>query len=157
MKIVLLDFDGVLNDSNWLRSLEERSWIGMIDPSKVELLNQIIKETEAKIVVSSSWRIQNSTEQLQDMLDRCGFNGEVIGCTPAKLSNCFRGNEIQWWLNKHPEVEKFVILDDESDMLHLKDHLVQTSFGLNEGENGVGGLKQEHVNEVIRRLNDVIL
>ena len=33
------------------------------------------------------------------------------------LSEGVRGHEIQEWLDKHPEVTRYAILDDDSDML----------------------------------------
>ena len=39
-----------------------------------------------------------------------------------------RGREIQLWLQQHPEVDSFVILDDDADMDNLIDRLVQTEI-----------------------------
>jgi hypothetical protein len=36
--------------------------------------------------------------------------------------------EIQSWLNSHPEVSAFVIVDDDEDMAHLMPKLVKTSW-----------------------------
>jgi hypothetical protein len=59
-----------------------------------------------------------------------------------------RGQEIQAWLDGAPrygiEVESFVILDDDSDMVHLADRLVKTSFET--------GLLDEHVDRAIAML-----
>ena len=50
--------------------------------------------------------------------------GEKTAC----IVGAIRGNEIQQWLDIHKEydVEDFIILDDDSDMEHLIDHLIQT-------------------------------
>lgn len=48
-----------------------------------------------------------------------------------------RGEEIQNWINSFDQViEKFVILDDDSDMEHLLPYLIKTSyeFGLTDKE-----------------------
>ena len=50
MKIIFLDIDGVLNNYNTLG--EGANW----EPDLVKILNRIIKETKAKIVLSSTWR-----------------------------------------------------------------------------------------------------
>ena len=51
-----------------------------------------------------------------------------------------RGLEIQKWLDDNPQGENvvFVILDDDSDMEHLMDRLVQTDheFGLTQEDAG---------------------
>lgn len=163
IKCVFLDFDGVLNDQLYLKSKRESGlykgtewpWLEMIDPTKVALLNQIIEATQAKVVVSSSWRIANTQEQLQSYLNHHGFIGEIIGTTTRKMSNNYRGNEIKWTLEYMKEdgidVEKFVILDDNSDMLELKKYLIQTSFTPLIGDDS-GGLQQRHIDLAIERL-----
>ena len=37
-----------------------------------------------------------------------------------------RGLEIQAWMDKHGTPERFVIINDMSDMEHLRSHLIQT-------------------------------
>jgi hypothetical protein len=56
-----------------------------------------------------------------------------------------RGHEIADWLDRHPEVRGFVILDDDGDMAHLKDSLVQTKLH-------DGGLTEELADRAIQRL-----
>lgn len=139
MKIIFLDIDGVLNHQLWFAARKnekvetdldyDRS---MIDPQKVELLNDLIDETKAKVVISSSWRKTHTKEQLQSLLESKGFTGEVIGLTPClKFTGLEgygysvpRGAEIKAWLeiNKSTLLDKmskvpYVILDDDSDML----------------------------------------
>jgi len=52
------------------------------------------------------------------------------------FNNC-RGEEIQLWLDNYQAkssfmidevVDQFVILDDDEDMNHLKNHLIQTDY-----------------------------
>lgn len=52
MKMLFSDFDGVLNN----HQLDPDVMCGNIDPSKVRLLNKVLKETGAFLVVSSAWR-----------------------------------------------------------------------------------------------------
>ena len=47
MKIIFLDFDGVI-------STYEKGW--RFDVEKLELLKEIVDKTDAKIVVTSSWK-----------------------------------------------------------------------------------------------------
>ena len=130
MKVVFLDFDGVLNTTTTTPAYA-------LEAGLVALLNVIVKLTGAKVVVSSAWRAIEGLPYCVAHLERSGFQGEVIGATPErnKVSDP-RGLEIQAWLDEHPEVEAFVILDDEADMEHLLPKLVQTSFehGLTEAD-----------------------
>jgi hypothetical protein len=148
MKIIFLDFDGVLNSHKWMEAnqhLFDAQQIFMhsdVDREAVARVDRICKETGAKVVVSSTWRLFNTVERLQEILKNHGFTGEVIGRT-AHLGGK-RGGEIGKWLNEHGPVESFVILDDDGDMVHLMDRLIQTSFDL--------GLQDKHADIAIAML-----
>lgn len=154
MKIVFLDFDGVLN-SHWYMLEFPREWNsgmaveGQIDPESIELVNKIVEATGAVVVISSAWRLIRPVEQLTTMLKNKGFKGEVIGITPdlAHLDKR-RGDEIQEWIGTSPlkdQIESFVILDDNSDMVHLTDRLVLTGYTV--------GIEEHHVEKAIKILN----
>lgn len=113
-----------------------------VDAEAVARVQKICNATGAKVVVSSTWRKLNTLQQLKDILSSHGFTGEVIGTTPNL--NAKRGSEISQWLNANKQVESFVIIDDDSDMVHLMDKLVQTSFDK--------GLQDEHVEMAIKVL-----
>ncbi len=62
MKIIFLDVDGVLNCHNTFKKQHEKYiktgiWEIEIELSKVKLLKQIVDNTNAKIVLSSTWRL----------------------------------------------------------------------------------------------------
>ena len=129
MKVVFLDIDGVLNHSAFLKHMPRNfSDLDMIDPKAVQLLNKLLEDTGANIVISSSWRIGHTVVHLQQLLTGAGllFPERVIGTTTSR-SNLERGAEINIWLKQVP-VDGFVILDDDCDMNPLMDHLVQTDF-----------------------------
>lgn len=137
MKLIFLDFDGVLNSEAFYvkRNADAYNTIYVpkdypfseFCPEAIENLNSLIEQTGANIVVSSTWRIGKTTEQLQSMLEKVGFKGCVIGKTPMmRKASIFRGNEIHRWIadsteligkNSH-EFYSYVILDDDSDMLY---------------------------------------
>lgn len=158
MKVIFLDFDGVLNSQDFFKKLEGkirneedevRYWATMIDPDAVKILNTIVETTGAKIVVSSTWRLLNTLTRLREILCLKGFRfPEVIfDKTPNHVESGMRhrrGNQIQMWLNKHPEVEKYVIIDDDSDMEHLMHKLVKTS--------NYTGLQDEHIEPILEHL-----
>lgn len=144
MKVVFLDIDGVLNNSNWaIQMYDEGVHVyaeNLLDERAIRLLQKLIDATDAKIVVSSSWRrdkyaMQCLSDQLKPM--------EIYDVTPLKSS--IRGDEISAWLKKHKDVESYVIIDDDSDMGDHMDHLIQTTFER--------GLQPEHIEEAIKWLN----
>jgi hypothetical protein len=129
MKVIFLDIDGVLNSSE---TMKEGVYL---DNKKVLLLNEVITETDAKVVISSSWRIGQTVKEIKTFLKLAGLrrHPNIIGFTP-NLKTGFRGDEVESWLQKHKEVTQYVIVDDGSDFLdHQKDYLVQTEWdvGLN--------------------------
>lgn len=121
-KYIFLDIDGVLNSDKWYVSENNPGNLngkeGDLDPECVNRLNNICKETGAKIVLSSDWRI--SWPYCIDRLENGGINkGLIVDKTPEHMwlpyfSDKSRGSEISSWLSTH-ECERYVILDDRKD------------------------------------------
>lgn len=122
MKIIFLDIDGVLDVFN----LDE--FLQTILEDAVLRLKRIVEETDAKIVVISNWRygsvfyrekalrigcyrqeIEN-WKILKPALDRQGLM--VRDITPWEEGLETRSDEIRCYLEGHPEVDGYVILDD---------------------------------------------
>ncbi len=108
-------------------------------PQKWEWLSEWCNETGTKICVSSVWKHHFGTEDYvttperwEDALVELGFKeGTFVGITGKRRT--LRGEEIQEWLDEHPEVEDYAILDDDSDMLpeqFVKFHHCDPWFGL---------------------------
>lgn len=144
MRVLFLDFDGVIQLG------DERRFQGSI-----ERLNAIVRATAAVVVVSSSWRYGRTAQDLQQMLAARGFHGIVFCKTPEPFpaerrdgNNLHlahpRGLEIREWLDAHPDVTGFAVLDDDADMPTVAHRHVKT-------QNEVG-LKDEHVAQVIAHL-----
>mgnify|MGYP003393400355 CR=1 FL=1 len=135
MKVIFLDFDGVLNSEMFFVGLDRKNCEKAFPESElseelISNLNFIIEETGANVVVSSTWRHGRSVAELQRLLETAGFKGKVIDKTPDFLHNTTipRGIEIEGWLKKN-SVESFVIIDDDDDMLENQvDNFLQTSF-----------------------------
>lgn len=145
MKVIFLDIDGVLNTESFIRAfwaIARRAKVDRIeakafrravlndgygnhfDPCACTQLQRIIEETGAKIVISSSWR-HSGLEFMQNLWKHRELKGEVIditgtfrdGSDMGFKERAERGHEIKMWLEKHPEVESYVIIDDDDDML----------------------------------------
>jgi hypothetical protein len=153
MRVIFLDFDGVLNSMQseiyWRRKLGPPDRLLFKEEfcpiACSNLLHLLEEDSGLMLVISSSWRVGHTIEQLQDILEAQGIPRQrVIGATEDRsLKGKERGNEIQDWLDKHAEVTEFVILDDDADMAHLKDKLVRTTW--------MHGLQYADVIEVQRR------
>lgn len=155
MKVIFLDVDGVLN-----------CWPNdhVSEPEKHEMLHNdliaryldICKKTGAETVISSSWRHNGRGLRA---LKAAGIT--YIGTTISMMTERFkwkeanpdktsiefmeRGKEIQFWLDEHPEVTRFCIIDDDSDMLptqkHFKTDMLQ------------GSLTQEIADQIVEYMN----
>lgn len=117
MKVLFLDIDGVVN-----KGRRFRVGFDWADAKCVDFINEVIRKTGAKIVISSSWRIGSTLEELSDHFkNKFRIDGEFIGLTPAidlemegmdhKVS-APRAMEVRDWLNDHPEVTSFAVIDD---------------------------------------------
>ncbi len=150
MKVIFLDFDGVLNSEKYVRSQSEYGVI--IDPTRMVLLRQIIDITDARIVLSSSWR--EHWEKSDESCNHTGkainkifnqFNLKIFDKTPSIGGN--REEEIVSWLKSNPKTENFVVLDDRFlDSPIIRGHFVKT-------DNYRSGISEENVNEAIKILN----
>ena len=153
MKIIFLDIDGVLNTmspEDDLPAAYSNSGVYYKDFNDLPLercvnnLNKILKETDAEIVISSTWRIIHSNISLMYIFFLCGIKPPfILGSTPRTGKK--RGIEIAEWLKEHPKVERFVIIDDDSDMVDLMDHLIQIDSEV--------GLTEDDANKIIEILN----
>ncbi len=144
MKIIFLDFNGILD--TWEN-------FDVIDESNLKRLQRIVVETEAKVVITSSCKNNyNRTGVmgpiLKMLVETLLVSGiDVVGIVPNSST---REEEIAMYLEVHPEIENFVILDDDYDMLRFKDNLIKLpsqSVGI-----GQNGLEDKHVDDAIRIL-----
>jgi len=143
MKIIFLDCDGVLN------SME--CGFGVPQDDKIQKLSKIVDATDAKIILSSSWRYAERYEDSQGVKMLYNslvnhlkeFGIFIYDSTP--ILGTQRGLEIDAWLKSSKEnIEAFVILDDDDDMEPHLDHLVKTDYRY--------GLSDENVKKAIQIL-----
>ena len=112
-----MDVDGVLNYTKWYYDDRNPGNLygqeGDIDPECVRRIVHVCMQTGAKIVLSSDWRINKSSI---GRLERAGFPaGLIFNQTPELTRDCSRGEEIDMWLNEHPDTYDYVIIDDRED------------------------------------------
>ena len=121
-KIVFLDIDGVLNSERSARQFGTRYRFA---GSSVAALNEILAQTDARFVITSSWREAMMLSEIVGYLERAGvLTGRVAGKT--RFLQKERGLEIDAWLRSVPyAVSSFVIIDDRDDMEMHRARLVQ--------------------------------
>lgn len=164
MKIVFLDFDGVLNSEKFMKKRVKpkdntrAAWnYTRIDQKTVSILNRITDETNANIVLSSTWRLGRTLDEVQSLFNMLNIKGTLIGKTGhyhytdnrGGIHSLPRGEEIKSWLRDNilqSNFKNYVIIDDDSDMLlEQKDNFFKTDYEI--------GLTNEIADDIITFLN----
>jgi len=144
MKVIFMDHDGVicLNGQWGNRSKKRKKYIdefGMpdsdmtmpveyrfddFDKEAIKVLNQILEETGAEIVISSDWRRWATVEEMGDYYTQQGIIKKPINYTTSILKGDCKINswiseleetrslEILNYLETHPEITNWVAIDD---------------------------------------------
>ena len=147
MKVIFLDNDGVIClYNNWggrakkwkkYKKLNPEATSDTMAPVEirfddfdrkaVKVLNQILEETGAEIVVSSDWRLHANLEEIGEYYESKGilkkpiaFTKRYIGCdkpdefewTRRTMYEQQRCIEVRQYLIDHPEITHWVCIDD---------------------------------------------
>lgn len=115
MKVLFLDIDGVCNSAETFK--KDPNAYFPIDPYMAFLVGRIEMNTCCKVVLSSAWR--HHPESVEHVKKRIVPIFDLTKSIPIAggAEMCERGKEIKEWLDRHPEVTHYAILDDSSDML----------------------------------------
>ena len=151
-KIIVLDFDGVLNTEHYqgLLQYQGKPWQdeygAFFDPKAVKQLKRIIDATDADIVVESSWKYLG-LDAMKELWKVRNLPGTIIDITPSLLGKN-KGVEIASWLSKYAKQDiRYVIIDDEYVILDSQlPHFILT--------NPYEGITEEQANRAISMLNE---
>lgn len=161
MKVIFLDIDGVLN---YEKSQSRCCGFTGIDHNRVKNLAKIVAATDAKIVLISTWReyyFLNAGRKQPDKTGQYLYNKlaqehlYIYDILPKRARWANRGNQIQAYLDDHPEIDGFVILDDEIFVTYLQNglerYLIQSVYDTDREE--FGGLTEYLADRAIEILN----
>jgi hypothetical protein len=194
MKILMLDHDGVIclsnnwggrkkkwakyrsanpNSTNEIKHAPVSVRFDDFDTKSVKILNEILEETGAEIVVSSDWKLHATLDELGDYYESQGIIKRPIALTP-NLGQCTWYNDMVWvwsprwelemtrvieikqYLHDHPEVTHWVSIDDLNMGKNgevWKDEWAIDNFVLTPKSNE--GIKQSGVKEkILKFLNN---
>jgi len=141
-RLLFLDMDGVINSLEYNVGSDNierdrRFRLDDFDPVKVGLIRFICKQTDAKIVISSTWRIGRELDWFKGFFEAIGWPmPPIIGVTPQcsrMTGGIGRGDEVNDWLHAtYPDFNdrtdiKYAILDDDSDFYNWQP-FVKTHF-----------------------------
>lgn len=164
-KYIFLDIDGVLNSEHTLDQNSEHD-ASIICDQYLENLRNIVEKTDAKLVLSSSWRVYfgEYTKEPRNIFAihlvqaLAKHNLKLHDMTPFIKGNFSneRGLEIKTYINQH-NITDYVVIDDE-EFSDFKKHLdmsrfIQTNFGDETTTIENEGLNKKIAEEVIKILN----
>ena len=112
--VLFLDIDGVLNS----RSTVERTPSGIsrgVDAGRLKILGNVMRECRVDgVVLTSTWKILRPDSQdyiyLKEALKKHGI--KIIGRT-TESDFAPRGVGIRDYLEQNPDIDEFVIIDDQ--------------------------------------------
>lgn len=144
MNTIFLDIDGVLNSERSMVastvikpqegycSYTERHY-QQLDPVAINLLRLLVKEANAEIVISSSWRkLYDSLDFFKRVFKQFDWHdAPVIGMTPS-VDSGFRGQEVEQYINTTDFFTgPYVIFDDDQDFFKHQPLIhVDAKYGL---------------------------
>lgn len=121
-KVIFVDIDGPLSYDLCYGKIKVTDSLNLPyqwDQEECDALAEIIRRTDAKVVISSDWKKYFSKEQLGQFFEFYGIPNTIIGVThdqKAKLSSdrtYDRAKQIADWVNDHvDEIETWVAIDD---------------------------------------------
>lgn len=162
MKILFLDNDGVIClHNNWggrtkkwskYRSANPESSPNLkdapveirfddFDKKAIKILNEILQETGAEIVVSSDWKLHATLEELGDYYEAQGIIKRPIAITPNLDEFDPNANDLfvwKWWLEKKRILEIQEYLEKNPDITHW---VAVDDLNMSPGANGGYGLE----------------
>ena len=159
MNYIFLDIDGVMNNqTDWLNKVKEgRREDRMFCDEAWELLSQVIKKTDARVILSSSWRIGfvqtddgidvrdgdcHLTTRLNHYFEDYGI--PVVGRTTSHYDP--RGKQIMEYVKQHfSSADNWIVLDDEDIDIRgyvPEERIIKTEFKT--------GLLQEYSERIIK-------
>jgi hypothetical protein len=100
VNFIFTDIDGVLNTVN------RNQW----NKTSVDLYNSLCDEFDLKPIVTSTWRVKHTIEELQKIFYQNGITTPIYDYTPVLLDEG-RGGEIEYYIFNN-NYDKFIILDD---------------------------------------------
>lgn len=117
MKVIFLDIDGVLNSNDTLQKIHYHQKFKGISPKCAELdednirnLNNLVRQTNAKIVLHSSWRYGYSQYDGAILTAFREMNLHVDDIVSVKIPD--KDKAISDYIKNHPDISHYVILDD---------------------------------------------
>ncbi len=158
--IIFLDFDGVINTRFYYHKngelcgdiyVEEDMMVNNVNA--INLLSKLCLETNADIVVTSSWRKHKNKDKnftTAKVLLNSGLDNRINILGEVPVLNTGVGDEVRVWLleNNYSLEHPFIIIDDGCDPKEFIDRYIKTSFE--------DGFTEKEYISALNKLNELI-
>lgn len=156
MKVLFLDHDGVIClHNNWGSRFKNNTQFDDFNTDAINILNEIIEETDCEIVVSSDWRFHTTIKGLRELYREREIHKLPISTTPLSFIHNSpttieknRAEEIMTWMGirQWDDTDNWVAVDDLNLSPYIEEqHFVKTTdlFGITDM-----GKKEEIINKL---------
>ena len=163
---IFLDIDGVMNNRiDWMRKVDNKSENfedhRMFCDEAWQMLSDVCKEIDAKVILSSSWRLslKKDGDVIVPVNPKCYLSNRLLNYFDKyniKLNGLttnyydYRGKQIQEYVKKYfGEYDKYIVLDDEVCDINgyvPREQIIKTEFET--------GLLPEHCEKIIQYFNN---
>lgn len=114
-RIIFLDIDGPM--------IPVRAWVyekvtgkdDAFDPVAASFIRRLLDQTDTQLVISSTWRLHGK-QCVEALLAANEIDPDRLhdDWRTPRLADQTRSDEIRDWLDRHPEIQHYVAIDDES-------------------------------------------
>lgn len=150
MYAIFLDYDGVINSTDWENSVLLKYGYTPVNELSPELMDNLAKVVKAvpnaKLIITSQWR--GDKRALISSMLQLTHRGLRIWDTVGEDVSINRSAEIRDYLARHQEINHYVILDDETLDPDLRARQVKTTLAC--------GFGNDKIEEAIRKLKEKI-
>ena len=150
MYAIFLDYDGVLVSTDWEDSVLLKYGYTPVNELAPELMDNLARVVEAvpdaKLIITSQWR--GDKRALISSMLQLTHRGLRIWDTVGEDVGTNRSAEIRNYLARHPEINHYIILDDETLDPDLRARQVKTTLAC--------GFSNDKIKEAIRKLKENI-
>jgi HAD domain in Swiss Army Knife RNA repair proteins len=108
MRAIFTDIDGVLNCRT---TPNPRHFPYIVDLKLLARFKSLVDRTGAQVILASTWRYDPAG------IFSANYWGVPFSDVTPDLPEKPRRDEILAWLSKHPDVNRYVVIDDEDDEL----------------------------------------
>lgn len=148
--LILLDIDGVMIPAKpWSAPPVLADGFSIFKPQSVDALNEILANSNADILLTTSHKGRFSIDQWIDIFNNRGIDIKKIKRLKTNTNHLSRLEEVINWFSSKNDIKDFVIIDDDTSLNNLPEYL-KARLVLTKP---LIGLTKSHVQDSLKILN----